>query len=289
MTSSIDSRTSQLASTAVACRSIPDLLAGLANGEIRTDRALVETLAGASAHHPLHSLFTAYKSVSMLAVESLTLMHAFALETRGAILEIGAYQGGGTLALAKAVQSRRALPVISVDRGGSKDSQWHKTPDIESAWYANLTTNGLADYAQLIVGNTAKTECTDAIRTALGDRMVGLLAVDADGFVWSHIAKLADRIAPDCLLVFDDYGQADGVTHKRIRTLVAVDEAVEAEAIETYAVLPWATWFGRARPRLATAFPALLAAEQARSRLEQPEDLPPEAGQPSKSGWTFRT
>jgi predicted O-methyltransferase YrrM len=255
-------------------------------GALHFDAALTGAYAQNPGAHPLGATFAAYKACSMLAVETLCLMHAFALETTGAILEIGAYTGGGTLALAHGVRTAGRPAVISVDRGGRLDSKDHCTPDIAAAWHANLAAHGLQDHAHLIVGNTAEPGCGGAIRAALAGRPIGLVCIDADGFVWRHLAPVRDLIAPDCLVMLDDYGQWDALVPKKARTWKAVADGVSAGVLEPYVVVPWATWFGRMTPAFTSAFDGLLAAEQARRDREDPSDLPPAKGETSKFGFT---
>lgn len=262
---------------------------GLLDGSVRFTAPLVKSYAAASGSHPLSSDIADWKSVSMLSVETLTLLHAFALEAQGAIVEIGAYAGGGTLALAHAVRSSGREPVICIDRGGSLLNAWHAVPDIASAWHANLSAHGLSDHAGLIVGNTAERECTDQIHAALGGRRVGLVCIDADGFVWSHLASISDLIRPDCLVVIDDYGERDTVGEKWRRTHAAVQDGATAGALLPYGVLPFNTWFGRASAVLQSAFAALLAGEQERRAREDPMSLPPRKGLTSRSGFTPAT
>lgn len=272
--------------------SLTDWAKHLRTGASHADAALTRALLQAAAavpDDPLVMRLKAFKTDSMLAVETLVLMHGFALEARGAILEIGAYAGGGTLALALAARATGASPVICVDRGGSYLGNEHRLADIEAAWHGNLDRHGLAAHARLIVGNTGSDDCRAQIREALAGGQLRLICVDADGFVWSHLAGLADLIAPDCLLMVDDLAPPDPARPKRGRTRLAMADALAAGAVVTYAQVPWSTWFGRATDRLAAALPGLVAAEAARRALEDPRDLPPAAGTTSRAGFTPRT
>lgn len=267
-------------------------MAGLCSGDLRMDPALARQLVTALETAPdqlLVQQLRSFKSVSMLAVETLLLMYGFALEARGSIVEIGAYAGGGTLALALAAQHSGSAPVIAVDRGGSYLGDEHRIADIEAAWQANLASHDLSAHARLIVGNTGSPDCVAQIRRAMSGDRIQLVCVDADGFVWSHLSGLADLIAPDCLLMVDDLAPVDPTRPKRHRTQAAMDEALSAGLVETYAQVPWSTWFGRATERLPAALPGLAASEAARRALEDPRDLPPAAGQTSRAGFTPRT
>jgi predicted O-methyltransferase YrrM len=266
-----------------------DLDLAVRAGRVGIDQQLFDRYVEAVRRHPDFARLLAFKSVSMLAVETLALMRGFALAARGAILEIGAYAGGGTLALADAARATGAPPVISVDRGGSYMNATHQTPDIEAAWRANLAAHDLAAHARLIVGASHEAVCVAAIRDALGGARVGLICLDADGFVWSHLAQLADCLAPDCLLVIDDYAVQGGFVPKQRRTEQAIADALRISAVEAFGVLPWCTWFGRARPDLARHLPTLAAAEAARRACEDPAGLPPAKGVTSASGFTPKT
>ena len=277
-----------------ASRSAPlgSWAARLGTGALRADPAVAQALLDAAAavpDDPLVSRLQAFKAVSMLAVETLVLMHGFALEARGAVLEVGAYAGGGTLALALAAQTTGGPPVIAVDRGGSYLGEEHRIADIEAAWHGNLARHGLAAHARLIVGNTGSAACQAQVRAAAGSEQLRLVCLDADGFVWSHLAGLADLLAPDCLLMVDDLAPLDPARPKRGRTRAAMADALSAGVVVTHAQVPWSTWFGRATDGLAAALPGLAAAEAARRALEDPRDLPPAAGTTSPGGFTPRT
>ncbi len=264
----------------------------LHSGARRADPAVIQSVleaAAAAPDDPLMRQLADFKAVSMLAVETLALMYGFALEARGAILEIGAYAGGGTLALALAAQRTGAQPVIAVDRGGSYLGTEHRIADIEAAWRGNLARHDLAGQARLIVGDTGSEGCRMQIREAAGQARLRLICVDADGFVWSHLAGLADLIDADCLLMVDDLAPPDPARPKRGRTQAAMADALAAGAVVTYGLAPWSTWFGRATGSLLAALPRLAAAEATRRALEDPRDLPPAAGTTSRAGFTPRT
>lgn len=205
------------------------------------------------------------KARSMLAVESLLMIHDLAQEAGGTVLEIGAYMGGGTVAAAmglKAAAARGARQghVVSVDRGGAYLTHPQlPTADIYTDWKETLERFGMTGKAGLIEGFTWRAETQARIRAACGPEPVRLVILDADGFVFGHLHGLLDLLASDCLFVIDDYN-LQGAT-KTEWTAAIVDRAVGLGALEPWGVLPWATWFGRVTPAFAQLGAGLAATE----------------------------
>ncbi len=180
----------------------------LAEGSLVLDRGLVQAYGAASLAHPVADYMRKVKRISMLAVETLVLLRAFALASRSGVLEIGPYVGGSTIALLKGVEdsgpaaSGRAF--ISVDVGGAQDHDAIPTADIHADWARNLAEAGFAGRSRLIKGYPNAPEVAAEIVSALGGQKIGLLVIDADGQVWQHIRYLGSQLADDCLLVVDD-------------------------------------------------------------------------------------
>ncbi len=250
-----------LAQAAIAHQAID---AALAARDIRFDAALAASYAAGIERHPAAAAMAAVKARSMLSLQTLLMLRAFAIEAQGTTLEIGAYMGGGAVAACFGLQAAGRGRVISVDRGGAYPTHPHlPSADIFTDWRATTGRFGVADRAALIEGFTYDADTRRRIRAAIGEEPVRLLVMDADGFVFAHLEGLADLLAPDCLVVIDDYAQPDHEAGpvKAAFTRAAVDRAVAAGVVEPYALLPWSTWFGRLTPAFAGHAPALIAAE----------------------------
>src|SRR5262245_43843847 len=71
------------------------------------------------------------KPQSMLHEEALVRLYQCAARTRHAILEIGAFTGGATVMLARAmIQSGNKSPLITIEAGGAQDHPVVGTDDI---------------------------------------------------------------------------------------------------------------------------------------------------------------
>lgn len=223
---------------------------GLARGTRRFDVALWDAYLAAHRSHPQFEVGLTWKQKSMLAIESLLLMRAFALESPGAILEIGAYIGGGTLALADGARAAGGKPIVTIEVGGSHDHPTMPSRDIVADWRATLSSFGYINDVHLIIGWGNSPEVATKTLDYLGDRKIGLVVIDANGMPWDNIYFFRDALTEDCLFVFDDYcnlnNTADNV--KFASTRESVDSGVAAGALERYGVAQWGTWFGRRGP-----------------------------------------
>lgn len=261
----------------------------LSKGLMALSPGVFAELAASQSQSPAWPHILAAKNLSMMGLPSLAMLRIFALAAQGHILEIGAYIGGSSLALAWGIAATQKSKLVVIDSVGSYSSHPHlPSHDIEADWHRTLSKFGMSEFAQLIPGNSRDPACCAQVKTALGQEKIGCVSIDADGFVWEHLAHLSDALTDNCLLIVDDYVSPDAAgdaKHKAHRTIASVQHALDCGAIEEFGVLPWGTWFGRATPLLHAAFDALLAAETDRKSQENPVDLPPLAGQSSKSGF----
>jgi predicted O-methyltransferase YrrM len=253
----------------------PDFAAidrALADGSLRFDAALAHAYGSAVLGHPLAADMARVKTRSMLGVETLLMLRAFALEARGSILEIGPYIGGSTIALAMGVAAGRAKPLVSID--ACHPNLLHPqlpSSDVAADWHANLASEHCLERATLVQGFTNDPAVAARARAKLGDGPVGLLVIDADGRVWRNTAPILDWLADGCLLVFDDYtnlfdtNDIDAQNAKFAITRQSIHHALAEGVIEHYGTFMWGTWFGRLRSGFREAFPQLLAAEEERS------------------------
>jgi hypothetical protein len=257
---------------------IEQILADLASGTVRLDHDLASGIAAASRDTAttFGQRIADIKAVSMLAVESLGLLSAWAAASRGAIVEFGPYVGGSTIALldgagaGTAVGQQAGRTVIGVDIGGAYlDHPQLPTTDKAADWTRNLERFGHGGCAVLITGRVQYGETAARVRDALDGTAIGLLVIDANGMVWQLIEPYRDLLAPDCLLMVDDYtylGPSEGAqTNTKFDiTRVSVDQGEALGVLERHAVVPWGTWFGRIRPALDEHLDALAQEENER-------------------------
>jgi uncharacterized coiled-coil protein SlyX len=81
--------------------------------------------------------------ISMLHSETLYLLRSLAARTKDAIIEVGPYIGGSTIALGRGLQIGGGGPLISVEMGGSYPSHAVPTNDIITDLKSNVEGYGL--------------------------------------------------------------------------------------------------------------------------------------------------
>jgi len=80
---------------------------------------------------------------SMLHIDSLLALYECASRCRGAIVEIGAFVGGGTIMMASAMmRAGNTAPVIAIEVGGVKEHPLMSSDDILTDLRANLAEHG---------------------------------------------------------------------------------------------------------------------------------------------------
>jgi cephalosporin hydroxylase len=111
----------------------------------------------------------------MLHLDVLILIYHFAKLCSGAILEIGAFVGGGTIAAAFGIRdSGQEKKLIAVEPGGSVKHKRLGTRNILRDLERNLVRERVANMVTLVKGKSFKPETTSAVRQALGSDQVGL-------------------------------------------------------------------------------------------------------------------
>lgn len=182
------------------------------------------------------------REVSMLHPETLAALNLFAAQTRGAVLEIGPYIGGSTIAIASATRGR--VPFVTIEHGGAHDHPTLPTRDTVADLKANLERTGLSDAVRILVGISRAPGMKEQVAEALGGRKITLCVIDADGRVGLDVEAYRDLMAEDCVLVFDDYETQDEGNVKQSLVKSWVLEAERAGRVTRLGILPWSTWFG---------------------------------------------
>lgn len=179
------------------------------------------------------------RRVSMLDRPVLERLQKHASEVDGGIMEIGAYVGGSTIALASGHQGRVRHAVI--DCGGSyREHQYLPSDDILRDWRANVSAFGVADHVRLFAGWSTDSR---VFRPAIAHSgSIGLFFFDGDGRCAEQFAIFARYMRPGCVVVLDDYVTDEGgkgdLVKPWIDEMTSRDVLVGGELVDD-------TWFGR--------------------------------------------
>jgi four helix bundle protein len=201
-------------------------------------------------HEPIHSqLMKIRDKYSMLHVDVLILVYHFAKLCSGAILEIGAFVGGATIAAALGVRdSGQEKKLIAVEPGGSVKHKRLGTRNILRDLERNLARERVANMVTLVKGKSFKPETMSAVLQALGSDQVGLLILDADAAKRRDIDCYRDKFAEGSWMVIDDIYGADA-NEKITPSRADVDALVAEGLLDPLGFYGWSTWIGRWRGR----------------------------------------
>jgi len=201
-------------------------------------------------HEPIHSeLMKIRDKYSMLHLDVLILIYHFAKLCSGAILEIGTFVGGATIAAALGVRdSRREKRLIAVEPGGSVKHKRLGTRNILRDLERNLAKERVANMVTLVKGKSFKPETMSAVREALASDQIGLLILDADGAKRRDIDGYRDKFSEGSWMVIDDVYGADA-NEKITPSRADVDALVAEGLLNPLGFYGWSTWVGRWRGR----------------------------------------
>src|SRR5246127_1162315 len=131
-------------------------------------------------HEPIHSeLLKIRDKYSMLHVDVLILIYHFAKICPGAILEIGTFVGGATIAAAFGIRdSAQRKKLVAVEPGGSVKHKRLGTRNILRSLERNIARERVANMVTLVKGKSFKPEIMSAVHQSLGSDQVGLLILD---------------------------------------------------------------------------------------------------------------
>jgi hypothetical protein len=216
-------------------RACPDLVAGARGAVVRAQFGTVLDLRVAEAKQ------------SMLHEKVLAMLEHSAANVGGAIVEIGAYVGGGTIAMTRGIRdSGRDTMMFTIEPGGSYPTHPHlPSNDIFRDLHENLHRRGLRPYVDLLQGKSSDPSILELVRVRLAERKlaIGLLCIDADGEVQREFDLYLPMCAAGCRLVVDDYeGPPDNT--KVPQTKRMVDALVASGKAREVGVFGWGTWFG---------------------------------------------
>jgi len=199
-------------------------------------------------HEAIHSaLMKIRDKYSMLHLDVLILIYHFAKLCSGAILEIGAFVGGATIAAALGIRdSRQEKKLIAVEPGGSVKHKRLGTRNILRDLERNLAREHVAKMVTLVKGQSFKPETMSAVRQALGSDQIGLLILDADAAKRRDVDCYRDKFADGCWMVVDDIYGTDA-NEKITPSRADVDALVAEGLLEPLGFYGWSTWVGRWR------------------------------------------
>lgn len=179
----------------------------------------------------------------MLGIDAIVMIYHCAKVSAGDILEVGAYIGGATIAMAMGERdSGTQKKVISIERGCRVDLPRVGTKDSFKDLRKNLKRFGFLDQVTLINARSFDPGTIAMVRQLSGPRSIGLFVFDADANVRRDIDCYSDLFADRCWIVIDDYlGGAD----KSEKLRMQVDELVNAGRLEPLGYYGFGTWIGR--------------------------------------------
>jgi predicted O-methyltransferase YrrM len=203
---------------------------------------LMQTLIEYRYQKDLHNeLVHSAAKHSMLGIDVLVLLYHFAKMSVGDILEIGAFIGGSTIAIAMGARdSGKEKKIISIEPGGHLVNHRLATRDIFKDLKKNLKSFGLLERVNLVNGRSFEKNTIDAVRAMSGQ--IGLFLLDADGNVRRDIDCYSDRFLHRCWVVIDDYL---GPAKKSGPTRDQVNELINTGRLEPLGLYGWGTWIGR--------------------------------------------
>lgn len=187
---------------------------------------------------------------SMLHPAVLTAIEHFAAGATGPIIEVGAYVGGATIAMARGVRDAgRTTPIITIERGGAYlEHPQLPSADICADLQHNLKVRGLDSFVHLHRGLSTDAAVLDRVRdTVAAHGPIGLLCLDADGLVQRDFDLYLPWCAAGCVLVVDDYA-ATGLHEKALSTQQGVQRLIDAGKAFSLGVHGYGTWMGLYHP-----------------------------------------
>lgn len=209
------------------------------NDSLELMRRLVEYRQQKALHHQLMKA----ADYSMLGIDAIVVLYHCAKLCPGDILEVGAYTGGATIAMAMGVRdSATQKKIISIERGCRVDHPRVGTKDSFKDLRKNLKRFGFLDQVTLINGCSFDPDTMATVRRLSHPRSIGLFVFDADANVRRDINCYSDRFANRCWMVIDDYL---GGSDKSGKLRMQVDELIAAKRLEPLGFYGFGTWIGR--------------------------------------------
>jgi predicted O-methyltransferase YrrM len=196
--------------------------------------------------YQLNAKFIAHmKRRSMLHEGTLLLLDFFARRASYGILEIGAYIGGATAVVAKALQeSGSAVPFVTVEVGGSHPHPELPSDDITRDLRNTLTYVGVQDHVRIVEGLSEAPATIRSVASALGS--VDLFIIDAEGRIGKDFDNYGHLLKRGAIIVCDDFIIHGSTPAPEKQEMVNpwIEAAVKAGRIKPLGIFLWGTWFG---------------------------------------------
>ena len=184
---------------------------------------------------------------SMLHPDVLAMLEHAAGTARGAVVEIGAYVGGSTIAMTRGIRdSGRPTPMFTIEPGGAYPTHPDlPSDDIFGDLVGNLRRRDLERYVTLLRGVSSDPAIVETVRSQLAvhKTAIGLLCIDADGHVQRDFDLYLPMCASGCVIVVDDYS-GPPENSKAELTQPPVDALVATGRARRIGVFGWGTWIG---------------------------------------------
>jgi predicted O-methyltransferase YrrM len=213
----------------------------------RESLALMETLVLYRHQRIYRTLRRFGKRQSMLHPDVLQLIYHFARTSRGAILEIGPFRGGSTVAAALGLrESGVARKFVTIEQGGQLRGHKLGTRNILRTLKRNLARQGVAGMVTVLEGRSPEKPVIAAVQEALGSDEIGLLILDADVGIQRDLKLFGSKLIDRAWVVIDDY--IGPTEYDKVAPIKRqVDELVAAGQLLPLGYYGHATWVGQWR------------------------------------------
>ncbi len=155
---------------------------------------LTEMIAEYKALPVYCSLNLIKERTSMLHTDVLMLLWHFSRYGQGAIVEVGPYLGGSTIAMGVAMQLRsRMSPLITVEAGGKNEGfHFQASNNIVADLRKNIMAYGLDGVVDIVEGRSNDAKVIGKVKKRLNGEKAGLLFLDADGEINRDLSNYLD-------------------------------------------------------------------------------------------------
>jgi predicted O-methyltransferase YrrM len=207
--------------------------------------ALMDTLVN-YRHQPIYNRLHGFGArQSMLHADVLQLAYHFARISRGAILEIGAFRGGATVAAAWGLHDAgEQKKFITIEPGGPLRNHPLATRNITRTLKRNLEREKVTELVTVLDGRSDDPRIIATVNHALGRDRIGLLMIDADAGIKRDFDNFGSKLLDGCWIIIDDYG-GPSENRKGAPTKKQVNDLVAAGKLIPLGYYGYATWVGK--------------------------------------------
>lgn len=187
------------------------------------------------------------QSIAMVHPDVLALLYHFSAYGEGAVLELGTFIGGSTIAMSWGLRDAgRKGPLICIELGGTLKHPTHGSDDIVRDLKRNLENEAYNECIRLVLGDSRASATVAEVRANLGANKVGLIAIDSDGLVDRDWELYSGLLKSGACVVIDDYFSPGNLDKEKLTT-AAVDKLQENGTLHCLGLYGWGTWVGRVR------------------------------------------